>query len=183
MNEVASRNRFVVEPAELAEGPHTMAIPLASGTGETLVEAAAPPASRPIEPSRALAITDFNPPQTTFGERIVRLAYRFGVSGPTLVAPFRKPTRPRLLATVESPLAGDRVSGMALRAGHFLVHGVKAPITQVDFSPAAKLLPPLERTIHGFTWRRDLEANPPRAQCAQTAERVLLAWLDASGGD
>src|SRR5690606_26673773 len=27
----------------------------------------------------------------------------------------------------------------------------------------------------------DLEASPPRAQCAQTAERVLLAWLEASG--
>jgi uncharacterized heparinase superfamily protein len=180
MNEVASRNRFVVEPAEPADGAHTMAIPLAGGTNETLVEPA-PPAGRPVEPSRALTLTDFAPPETTLGERIVRLAYRFGVSGPTLVAPFRKPTRPRLLATVESPLAGNRVAGVALRAGHFLVHGAKSSIAQVDFSPAAKLPPGLERTIHGFTWLRDLEASPPRAQCAQTAERILLAWLEANG--
>jgi uncharacterized heparinase superfamily protein len=184
MNEVASRNRFVVEPVELAEGSRAMAIPLASGTNETLVEPApAPLAEKPIEPGRALALADFDPPETTLGERIVRLAYRFGVSGPTLVAPFRKPTRPRLLATVESPLTGERVAGMALRAGHFLVHGVKAPIAQVDFSPAAKLPPSLERTIHGFTWLRDLEASPPRAQCTQTAERVLLAWLAANGAE
>jgi uncharacterized heparinase superfamily protein len=70
---------------------------------------------------------------------------------------------------------------VALRAGHFLVHGAKSPIAQVDFSPAAKLPPGLERTIHGFTWLRDLEASPPRAQCAQTAERILLAWLEANG--
>lgn len=179
MNEVASRNRFVVEPVEPVGGPRAMAIPLASDTPEALVEPA-PPGERPIEPGRALAIADFDPPATTLSERIVRLAYRFGVSGPTLVAPFRKPARPRLLATVESPLAGDRVAGMALRAGHFLVHGVKAPITQVDFSPAAKLSWPLERTIHGFTWLRDLEASPPRAQCQHVAERVMLAWLEAN---
>src|SRR5690606_15622358 len=40
---------------------------------------------------------------------------------------------------------------------------------------------PLERAIHGFTWLRDLEASPPRGQCTQTAERVLIAWLEANG--
>ena len=38
---------------------------------------------------------------------------------------------------------------------------------------------PFERTLHGFTWLRDLLASAPRAQCAATAERVLVAWLDA----
>src|SRR4029079_5647083 len=103
-----------------------------------------------------------------------RLASGPGLSGATLPAPFRRPARPRLLATAESRLAGDRVAGMALRAGHFLVHGVKAPIAQVDFSPTAKLTPPFERTVHGFTWLRDIEASAPRAQCTHTAERVLL---------
>src|SRR6187399_1850848 len=110
----------------------------------------------------------------------MRLAYRIRISASTLATPFRKPAKPRLLAADESRLAGDRVAGMALRAGHFLVHGVKAPIAQVDFSPAAKLTPPFERTVHGFTWLRDLEASAPRAQCTGTAERVLAAWLDAN---
>jgi len=133
-----------------------------------------------LDADRSLVITDIDQPTISAGERMMRLAYRMGVSGSTIVAPFRKPARPRLLATVECPLEGDRVSGMALRAGHFLVHGVKAPIAQVDFSPAAKLTPPFERTIHGFTWLRDLEACGARAQCTPVAERVLAAWLQAN---
>ena len=192
MNEAVARNRFVTDPAAQKREPQAMAIPLDSKKPEELVETAAEPmvepltdpapsADLPLEPGRALAVTDYHPPETTISERIVRLAYRLGVPGSTLTAPFRKPARLRLLATVESPLAGDRVAGMALRAGHFLVLGVKTPIAQVDFSPAAKLAPPFERVIHGFTWLRDLEASPPRAQCTHTAERVLLAWLDVNG--
>lgn len=182
MTEIATRNRFVTGARPVAdgsEGSDAMAIPLGGGADETLVKGAPSP-SGIIEPGRALALADFDPPETTLGERIVRLAYRLGISGPALAAPFRKPVKPRLLATVESPLAGDRVAGMALRAGHFLIHGVKAPIAQVDFSPAAKLTPPFERTVHGFTWLRDLEACAPRAQCIHTAERVLLAWLEVN---
>jgi uncharacterized heparinase superfamily protein len=173
MTELAARNRFVTGARALTE--EAMAIPLESGTDEALVERA-----ELIEPGRALALADFDPPTISAGERLIRLAYRLGISGHTLSAPFRKPTKPRMLATVASPLAGDPVAGTALRAGHFLVHGVKTPIAQVDFSPAAKLVPPLERTLHGFTWMRDLEACAPRAQCLQTAERVLALWLEAN---
>lgn len=133
-----------------------------------------------IEPGRALALADFAPPATSAGEKLIRLAYRLGVSGSTLSAPFRKPIRPRLLATVDTPLAGDRVAGIALRAGHFLVHGVKAPILQMDFAAAARLTPPFERVVHGFEWLRDLAASAPREQCIPTAERVLGAWLEAN---
>lgn len=182
MTELATRNRFVTGASEVAgqsaEGPGAMALPLDRAGGEPLVTPA--PAGELIEPGRALALADFDPPETTAGERLLRLAYRLGISGAALSAPFRKPVRPRLLATAESRLAGDRVAGMALRAGHFLVHGVKAPIAQLDFSSAAKLTPPFERTVHGFTWLRDLEASAPRAQCTHTAERVLAAWLDAN---
>ncbi|MGC1271858.1 MAG: heparinase II/III family protein [Croceibacterium sp.] len=189
--------------------PGERAIPLPANRKEQLVEAARedrptkPSASKPapdpapalasgaaapesatsdtvIEPTRALALADFDAPRVTPGERLIRLAYRLGVPGHALTSPFRKPARLRLLATVDSPLAGDRVAGMALRAGHFLVHGVKALIAQVDFSQAAKLAPPLERTVHGFTWLRDLDACAPRAQCVPTAERVLSSWLDAN---
>lgn len=69
---------------------------------------------------------------------------------------------------------------MALRAGHFLVHGVKAPIAQMDFAPAARLTPPFERVVHGFAWLRDLAECAPREQCVPTAERVLGAWLSAN---
>lgn len=155
----------------------TRAIPLKHGGSEALVTDAP---IETLEADRALVITDIDPPAISAGERMMRMAYRIGFSGSTIIAPFRKPAKPRLLATVECPLEGDRVAGMALRAGHFLVHGVKAPIAQVDFSAAAKLTPPFNSTIHGFTWLRDLESCGARAQCTSVAERILSAWLDAN---
>jgi len=153
------------------------ALPLDRRKHEDLVTDALPDDS-PLPPSRALAVSDFDPPNTSAGERLMRLAYRIGVPGTTLCAPFRRPLPPRLLSTVESPLHGDPVAGTALRAGHFLVHGLKTPIAQVDFAPVAKLTPPMERTVHGFTWLSDLAACAPRAQGAPTAERILRAWLE-----
>jgi uncharacterized heparinase superfamily protein len=157
-----------------------MAIPLDSAASEPHAQPTARAREGLVEPGRSLALSDFAAPETTSGERLIRLAYRLGIPGPTLVAPFRKHAAPRLLATVENPLKGDRVSGMALRAGHFLIHGVKVPITQMDFSPVARLTPPFERTVHGFGWLADLEASAPRQHCGPTAERVLAAWLDAN---
>lgn len=153
------------------------ALPL-SDADEDLVTAAGKPET--IAADRALVLTDFAPPAISPGERLLRFAYRLGVSGETLAGPLKKPGKPRLLATVENPLAGDRAAGMALRAGHFLVHGVKAPVMQVDFGPTAKLTPPFERVVHGFTWLRDLDACAPRQQCVAVAERVLAAWLAAN---
>lgn len=210
MNDMATRNRFLnrdgaeggatgglagqaLHADNGADGALPQrAIPLPARQQEPLVEAARPKPG-PAEParnagtdaaaesSRALALADFDPPHATPGERLMRLAYRMGVPGHALTAPFRKPPRLRLLATVECALAGDRVAGMALRAGHFLVHGVKAPIAQVDFGPAAKLTPPFERVVHGFAWLRDMESCGARAQCAPTAQRLATAWLDANG--
>ncbi|MCB2065894.1 MAG: heparinase II/III family protein [Erythrobacter sp.] len=110
----------------------------------------------------------------------MRLAYRLGISGSTIVSPFRKPLKPRLLATVSPALPGDRAAGMALRAGHFYVHGVKAPIAQVDCGPIANLTPPFERIVHGFTWLRDLATSGTPPQCRQVAERLLASWLDVN---
>lgn len=185
MTELATRNRFVTGTRPLndgrSEGADAMAIPLQDPRDERLVTNASSPAPEFIEPGRTLALADFDSPPVSAGERMMRLAYRLGVSSHALVAPFRKPIRPRMLATVASPLRGDRVLGTALRAGHFLIHGVKVPISQVDFSPVAKLAPSVERTVHGFGWLRDLDACAPRPQGAQTAERVLAMWLEANG--
>jgi uncharacterized heparinase superfamily protein len=180
MSETLLQPRLALEGEEAGEGG-SMAIPLDPDPAEPLVEAIADkPAPDLVEPGRALALSDFTTPETTAGERLIRLAYRLGVPGPTLVAPFRKRAALRLLATVENPLPGDRVGGMALRTGHFLVHGIKVPIGQVDFSGAARPAPPVERAIHGFGWLGDLEATGPRQQCTPTAERILAAWLDAN---
>ncbi len=138
-------------------------------------------ASEVLEPGRSLVLSDLAPPSLGAGERLIRLAYRLGVSSSTLTSPFNKPARTRLLATVKCPLQGDRAAGVALRAGHFLVHGVKAPIAQMDFSPSARLTPPFERMIHGFAWLGDLAASAPREQCAPTAERIVSAWLAQNG--
>ena len=139
----------------------------------------------PLESSRALALADFAAPRTGPLDAILRWAYRVGMSPSLLASPLRKPAKPRLLATVDSPLSGenglgDRGAGMALRAGHFLVNGVRAPIAQMDFGPGARLTPPFARSVHGFAWLRDLSACAPREHCVAVAERVLGAWLDAN---
>jgi uncharacterized heparinase superfamily protein len=192
MSDAGSQGRLALS-ADVSAGGHpsggevtgeeTMAIPLDPDSGEPLARGKAPPApasGEVIQPGRALALSDFNPPAIGAGEKLFRLAYRLGVPGSALSAPFRKPARPRLLATVDSPLGGDRVAGVALRAGHFLVHGVKVPIAQMDLAPTARLTPPFERVVHGFSWLKDLAASAPREQCSATAERVLLAWLEAN---
>ena len=142
MTEISTRNRFVTGAIPVdstaPEATDGMAIPLVSGRDEPLAKTAEPnEPAEVIEPGRALALADFAPPSLSAGERLIRLAYRLGISGPALTAPFRKPVRPRLVATVESPMRGDPVAGTALRAGHFLILGVKVPIGQIDFSRSA----------------------------------------------
>lgn len=134
----------------------------------------------PLAPSRALVLSDFAPPRIGAGERLLRLAYRLGVPGATLAAPFSKPDALRLLATVDTPLGGDRTGGMALRAGHFLIHGAKVPIEEMDFESSSRMTEPFERVIHGFSWLRDLSAAAAREQAVPIAERICAAWLDAN---
>ncbi len=158
-----------------------MAIPLeTSGAGEERLVNRGAEQGELIEPGRALALADFAPPALGAGERLIRFAYRLGIPTSALASPFRKPARPRLLATVTSGLAGNKIAGTALRAGHFLVHGVKAPIGQVDFGGAARLTPPFERVVHSFAWLGDLEAAGAREQVTPVAERVIGAWLAAN---
>lgn len=163
----------------------TAAIPL-TGMGEEgalseETEARAPDLpGEMIEPGRALAIADFAPPATSAGERLIRLAYRMGIPASMLTSPMGRKSKPRLLATVSSPLPGERAAGTALRAGHFLVHGAKTPISQIDFGGVARLTPPVERVVHSFSWLADLEACAPREQAAPVAERILAAWLEAN---
>jgi uncharacterized heparinase superfamily protein len=133
-----------------------------------------------IEPGRALALADFSAPSVGAGEWMVRFAYRMGLPGAMLSSPLGKAAKPRLLATVSNPLPGSRAAGTALRAGHFLVHGAKTPIAQIDFAGAGRMTPPLERTVHSFAWLSDLEACAPREQGAPVAERILAAWLDVN---
>jgi uncharacterized heparinase superfamily protein len=131
-----------------------------------------------IEPGRALALADFAPPSLGAGERLVRLAYRLGVPGEVLRAPFRKAAKPRLLATVTNPLPGSRAAGTALRAGFLSVQGGKLALAEIDYA-SRTIAPPFERAIHGFRWLDDLEASAPREAAAPAAERLLAAWLEA----
>ena len=95
------------------------ALPLGDNP-EALAQASDALAEAP-ETSRALALTDVIAPRTGPGEALIRLAYRMGVPGHALAAPFRRASAPRLLAQVETPVTGDRTAGTALRAGHFPV--------------------------------------------------------------
>lgn len=132
------------------------------------------------EASRALALTDVIAPRSGAGETLIRMAYRMGVPGHALAAPFRKASTPRLMAEVDSPLSGERAAGTALRAGHFLIQGVKLPIARVDYSGQTRLSPGIERSVHGFGWLADLAASAPREQCTQIAQRITRGWLDAN---
>ncbi|MBC2662405.1 heparinase II/III family protein [Novosphingobium flavum] len=161
-----------------------LAVPLPVGrpephalSGDDLTAAAV--GSEVIEPGRMLALADFSPPSLSPAERLVRLAYGLGLRGSVMGA-FRKPAKRRLLATVANPLPGDRVAGTALRAGHFLLHGVKLPIAQAELAGVARMTPPMERYVHGFTWLADLEAASSRDQAAPLAERILAAWIEAN---
>jgi len=158
-----------------------MALPLADGNPEGgLIEPrqdTAAPVQTLIEPGRALALADIAPPSIGAGDRLMRFAYRLGLRGPK-----RKAAKLRLLATVQNPLPGDKVAGTALRAGHFLIHGLKVPVGQADFSGTARLAPPIERMVHGFHWLADLEASGAREQVVPVAEKILLAWLNANPG-
>lgn len=133
-----------------------------------------------IEPGRALALVDFSPPSVGVGERLIRMAYRMGVPAAMLSGPVGKKARTRLLATVNNTLPGSRSAGTAIRASHFMVHGAKTPIAQVDFAGAARMTPPLEKVVHSFSWLTDLEACAAREQGAPVAERILSAWLQAN---
>lgn len=135
--------------------------------------------AEPVEAARALALTDVIAPKTKPGEALIRMAYRMGVPGHALAAPFRRASTVRVLATVQSPLKGDRQAGTALRAGHFLANGAKQPIGQLDFAASSRLSPALERMVHSFSWLNDLAASAPRADCVGIAERITSRWLDA----
>ncbi|QFT76477.1 heparinase II/III family protein [Erythrobacter sp. THAF29] len=157
------------------------ALPL-TGTDEPQreVEQEAEQANDNVEPSRALALTDVIAPRSGAGETLIRMAYKMGVPGHALAAPFRRPPAIRVTATVESPLSGDRAAGTALRAGHFLVHGAKLPIAQLDFDGGTRLSRGLERVVHSFSWLRDLAASAPREDCIGVAERITGTWLAAN---
>ncbi|MFM5907037.1 MAG: heparinase II/III family protein [Novosphingobium sp.] len=188
LHEVPLADRDEANNDALAETRSAM--PLPAGIREDLVigktakdelETEAQPApDAVIVPGRMLALADFAPPRLSAGERLLRFAYKLGVPGQSLARPFSKSVREKLLASADNPLGGDKVAGTALRAGHFLLHGVKLPVSQADFGGVARMVPPMERYVHSFAWLADLEAAAPREQCVPVAERILGAWLDAN---
>ncbi|WP_379922901.1 heparinase II/III family protein [Erythrobacter sp. R86502] len=177
-NPAAVRADALVERA--AENP-VMALETGADAGAEAGSVSLPP-HEPVlheEPSRALALSDVIAVDAGPGAALMRLAYRLGVPGHALAAPFRRPQPVRVLATVNSPNRGDRAAGTALRAGHFLVHGTRLPIASFDFSPAARHAPGVERMLHGFGWLADLAASASRADGAAVAERIATQWLHA----
>ena len=170
----AARADALVE--RVADAP---VLPLGTGDENGLAQPALPAEPKPVEPSRALALSDVIAAPAGPGEALIRLAYRMGVPGHVLSQPFRRAAPLRVLATVESPNRGDRAAGTALRAGHFLIHSARLPIASFDFAPAAHHPPGVERVVHSFSWLADLAASAPRADGAAVAERITTLWLHA----
>ena len=169
----ATRAEALVE--RVADAP---VLPLGAAPEPGAEQPAPPP---PQEPSRALALSDVIAVKSGPGEALIRLAYRMGIPGHAIAAPFRRPQALRVLGTVESPNRGDRAAGTALRAGHFLIHGVRLPIATFDFSLPAHHAPAVERVVHSFSWLADLAASAPRADGAAVAERIAGLWLHGHG--
>lgn len=164
--------RAVALVERVADAP---VLPLGSAS-----EPGAEPPPPPVEePSRALALSDVIAVKSGPGEALIRLAYRIGIPGHAIAAPFRRPQATRVTATVESPNRGDRTAGTALRAGHFLIYGVRMPIASFDFSVSAHHAPGVERVVHSFGWLADLAASAPRTDGAAVAERITGLWLHA----
>ncbi|NCP19634.1 MAG: heparinase [Erythrobacter sp.] len=172
------------EPTALSAPEVSVAKPPETATVKSAAPAA-PDAKRKPEievpaASRALVPQEIGAPRVGPGERLVRIAYAAGIRGRFLTSPLSKPEKRRVLSTVNPPLAGDRAAGMALRAGHFLVHGVKLPIAQLEFGPGTRQQAPLiERHIHSYAWLRDLAGSGARPQVEATALRIHRLWLDA----
>lgn len=162
----------------LGPDPEALVIALGTSAQKVVGEPDAGGDASAAEQGQALALADFSPPQVSASERLIRLAYSIGVPASAL-NPFRKRARPRLTATVASALQGDPASGTALRAGHFLLHGVRLTIADTEFS-GPRLSPPFERLVHGFGWLGDLASCAARPQCAPVAERIFAAWLVAN---
>lgn len=177
-------DKITGEPA-LGHAGAQPALPLTrarTGRGdEPLIRAVAEAAYRedvePLDTSRALVSADFARKSNPL-DAALAWAYRLGVPGALLAAPLRKPAKLRLLATVASPLEGDRAKGKAIRAGHFLVEGLKLPLSEADFSASARLPMPLHKLLDGFSWLRDLAAAAPREIAAPNAELIAARWLD-----
>lgn len=142
--------------------------------GENLPDGLTPPAGR------ALVLSDVIAPSVRPGEALIRLAYRLGVPGHALAAPLRRPSAPRVLAIVQGAVPGERAKGMALRAGHFHVHGAKTAIGEIDFTGQSRQPPGLERTLHTFSWLADIAACGVRPENSALAERLTRAWLETN---
>lgn len=126
------------------------------------------------------ALADLSPPRLGLVDGAMRFLYARGVSAHNLVRPFHKPSRLRLLATVDEPVAGERAAGMALRAGHFLIAGKRIGIESADYS-SVSLARPVARALHGFTWLADLDAAGTRDKVAPVGEDITRRWLLANG--
>lgn len=172
----AARAEALVE--RVADAP-LLTLPAGAEPGAIGDPAPLAPVEQP--PSRALALSDAITVRAGPGEALMRLAYRLGVPGHAIAAPFRRPQALRVLATVDSPNRGDRAAGTALRAGHFLIHGARLPIASFDFAPPARHAPAVEQVVHSFGWLADLAASAPRADGAAIAERIATQWLHGNG--
>ncbi|WP_066559639.1 heparinase II/III family protein [Croceicoccus bisphenolivorans] len=168
-----------VEPSDLGSGKRSgtvqprRAIPLSMNDGDAgLVE----PAAMLADPAGEPELADLAPPRLGMVDGAMRFLYARGVSARNLVRPFHKPSRLRILATVDEPVPGERAAGMALRAGHFTIAGKRIGTDAADYSSTA-LGPPVARAIHGFTWLADLEAAGTRDKVAPVGEEILRRWL------
>lgn len=134
-----------------------------------------------VAPGRELAHIDIDPPATGLGQNLIRRFYAATTLFPGLRNPFARKQPLRLLAAPVDPVIGDAAEGMAIRAGHFLYQGMKAPLSELDFA-ALRLPPSFVRYLHGFRWLRDLEASGARDQATPLAMRLTGNWIDANAG-
>ncbi|MPT46865.1 MAG: heparinase [Sphingobium sp.] len=89
----------------------------------------------------------------------------------------------KLLASPHDGMEGNRRSGKAILAGHFLLRGQKLAMEGLNFAApiagSAGASPAMSDYVHGFRWLRDLNQTGPREQTAPVAEAIMRGWLKA----
>jgi uncharacterized heparinase superfamily protein len=85
----------------------------------------------------------------------------------------------RLLAVPRDPIAGDKAAGAALLQGDLVCGSSHHRVDELNFLDV-QVPPELARSLHGFSWLRNLGAAATHERGSKTAEAIARAWLEAT---
>ena len=139
----------------------------------------APPIDDSIEPGKRLIRLPADK-GLSLGDRVANAITRLTWRTPLHAFRLKGRFPLKLLGVPVDPVPGDTRAGTAIRAGHFLLRGLKLPLDELDFA-ALDVAPTFADYLHSFAWLRDLAATGTRADGVPIAEAVVRHWLGTHG--